>query len=86
MSVLGYAVAAVVLAVFAVIAWSLLKGAVHKVETLIVNGVAGVLILLFLNVYLGWGMPLNLATVLISAVFGLPGVGTLVALHLFGML
>jgi len=82
---LGYAVLAVVLAVFAFIAWSLLKGAVHRVETLIVNGVAGVLILLFLNIYLGWGMPLNLATVLISAVFGLPGVGALIFLHLFGM-
>ncbi|MBD3388525.1 MAG: sigmaK-factor processing regulatory BofA [Candidatus Altiarchaeales archaeon] len=81
-----YIAAAVILLAFLVLFWSLIKKLAVKASILLVNGLAGVLILFFLNHYLGWWIPVNLATVLVCALFGIPGVGALVVLHFFNMI
>ena len=81
-----YIIGGVVLVVLLVVLWEILKAVAHKSVTLLVNSVAGVLILLFLKYYLSWQIPLNIATMIICAIFGLAGVGTLVILYLAGMM
>jgi len=81
-----YLIAAAILLVLVLIGWSLIKSIIHKAALLIINGVAGVLILLILDLYLGWHIPLNSITIGICAVFGIPGVATLIILNLFGMM
>jgi len=80
-----YAAAAVVFLLLAALLWGLLKKVAARAFTLLVNSVAGLLILGFLNAYLGWSIPVNLQTLLVCGLFGIPGVGALVVLHLTGM-
>ena len=81
-----YLTAALILLFFTALFWDLLKKLASTATTMILNGVAGLLILLFLNTIIGWDIPLNIATVLVSALFGIPGVGTVVVLHFFNMI
>jgi hypothetical protein len=62
----------------------LLKILTKKAATLLVNSLAGILILLVLNNYLGWNIAINAATIIVCAIFGIPGIGTLIVLHLMG--
>ncbi len=81
-----YIAAAILLLVVVALGWGLLKKALAKATMLLLNGVAGLLILWFLNTYLCLGIPINIATVLVCGLFGIPGIGALVVLYFFGMI
>ena len=81
-----YLPAALVLFFAMVVVWVIAKHVVQKAGALILNSVAGVLMLLALNAFLGWRIPVNLTTLLACALFGLPAVGVLVVLYLSGMI
>jgi len=66
--------------------WGLIKKVAAKAVIALGNSIAGLLILAFLNIYLGMSVPVNLATVIVCALFGLPGVGALVVLNYFTMI
>jgi pro-sigmaK processing inhibitor BofA len=83
---MNYLVTGIVLLFVVALLWSLIKKIITSASKLIINSVAGVLILLFLNAYAGWGIEVNPATVLICGIFGVPGIGTLIILYLAGML
>jgi pro-sigmaK processing inhibitor BofA len=78
--------AGLVILTILILGWDIVKKLAAKASTLILNSVAGVLILLFLNVFLGWGIPIKIATLVVCGLFGIPGVGTLVILYLDGMI
>jgi hypothetical protein len=50
----------------------------------VVNSIAGLIAIFALNYIFQMGIPIGLATLLSTAIFGLPGVGTIVILKLFG--
>jgi pro-sigmaK processing inhibitor BofA len=81
-----YLVGGIVLLFLVALSWELIKSVASKFKTLLLNSLAGILILLFLKVYLGWGIPMNPATLLICGLFGLPGIGTVIILHIAGMI
>lgn len=69
----------IILAIFLYIFWKMLK-------KLLINSAVGIVLILVLHYVFMIDIPLNLTTVLIAALFGIPGVGTLLILHLGGML
>jgi len=83
---LQYIVAGLLLLVLVALLWDVLKHAAGKLAVIAVNSVAGLLILYFLNVYVGWRIPISLPTLVICGLFGIPGVATLVILYLFRMI
>lgn len=77
----GFAVAALVLIVLAVVV-------IKFVKKIVVNTVLGVLALLAINFFgspYGLKVNLNLVTVVVSALLGLAGVGALIILALLGI-
>jgi hypothetical protein len=83
---LEYIILVLILVLAASIVWGLIGKVVSTVTTLLINSIAGILILLFLNLYLGWNIPLTLPILLVCGLFGIPGVLTLILLFLFKML
>ncbi|MFH1055228.1 MAG: pro-sigmaK processing inhibitor BofA family protein [Candidatus Altiarchaeota archaeon] len=81
-----YLIALVVLVILAALGWDLIGKTAYKGAAILLNSIAGLLILLFLNMFLGWRIPVNLITVVICGLFGIPGIATLIILYLFGML
>jgi len=81
----NHVVAAVILVAAAALLWDLFKKIASTAGKLLLNSVAGVLILLFLNTFLRWNIPVNVATLVVCGLFGVPGVGTLILLYLFKM-
>ena len=75
-----------ILLLIVVIFWGTVKRIVSKAANLLINSIAGLLILLALNVLLGWKIPINLITLLVCGVFGIPGVSTLAILYYFDMI
>lgn len=80
---LQYVVAALILLVIAVLVWDLLKKLASKAAGGLINSVAGLLILVFLNKFLGWSIPIGLPSIIVCGLFGIPGVGSLIILHYF---
>ena len=70
---------------FGGIFWSVLKHSIKLTWALLVNIVLGLAAIIFLDI-LGFGIPINLVTILVAAIFGLLGVSVLALLSLFGML
>lgn len=56
------------------------------IKKVIINSVTGVFALLVLHYVFGVKIPLTLATLLITALFGLAGVGTMLILDIAGLL
>ena len=81
-----YVAAAILLIVFAAVFWTLIKKAAAKALVVLVNSISGLLILVFLNTYMYWSIPINLPTIIVCGLFGIPGVGALIILHSFGMI
>jgi pro-sigmaK processing inhibitor BofA len=75
-----------ILLVLVAIFWSSVKAIFSKAANVLINSVAGLLILLVLNLVFGWKIPISLITLLICGLFGIPGVATLVILYFFDML
>ena len=68
-----------ILAVLLYIFWKRLK-------KLLINSLVGIVLLLILQYVFMINIPINMFTLLVAALFGIPGVGTLLILHLGGML
>ena len=83
---MNYLMAAVVFLLTVLVFWDLIKKIMSSATKILVNGAAGVLILVFLNTYAGWDIPVNPATIIVCSVFGLPAIATLIILYLAGML
>lgn len=81
MSVLLILFIAVFLLLFGGILWSVLKHSLKIGWALLVNAVLGVLAIFFLDM-LGFGIPINNITLIISALFGLFGVAVLAILSI----
>ncbi len=71
------------LLLFGGILWSVLKYSLKLGWALLVNAVLGLMAIFFLDI-LGFGIPINNTTLLVSAVFGLPGVAVLATLSILG--
>lgn len=56
------------------------------IKKLLINSLVGVILILVLNLVFQVGIPLNLYVLAAVALFGLPAVGTLLILHMGGML
>lgn len=59
-----------------------------RLKKILVNTILGVLVLLAINFFgkeLGLQIPINFVTVLVSAIFGLAGVGAMILLSLLGI-
>jgi pro-sigmaK processing inhibitor BofA len=82
----NYLLAGIIILFLIVVFWGTLKKALSKASMIALNSIAGILILLFLRTLVGWDIPINLATLVVCGLFGIPGVGALVVLHLGGML
>jgi pro-sigmaK processing inhibitor BofA len=81
-----YVAAALVFLVLAGLLWGLIKKLASTAVVFIMNGIVGVLVLLFLNNYMDWAIPVNTPTLVVCGLFGIPGVGALIVLHLTGMI
>lgn len=56
------------------------------IKNLVANAILGLLALFALKFILGIAIPINIATLLVSAIFGLAGVGSLALLYFFGVI
>lgn len=57
-----------------------------RLKRLLINSLVGIILLLVLQYVFMIDIPINMFTILVAALFGIPGVGTLLILHLGGML
>ncbi|NYZ77581.1 pro-sigmaK processing inhibitor BofA family protein [Candidatus Micrarchaeota archaeon] len=73
------------LLLFGGILWSVLKHGLKLTWALLANTILGLVAIFFLNI-IGFGIPINTVTLLVSAIFGLLGVAVLALLAIFGML
>ncbi len=64
---------------------SVLRHSVGILGALLTNTILGLIAIFVLN-FLGFGIPINTVTLLLSAIFGLLGVAVLAFLMVFGML
>ncbi|MYL34396.1 pro-sigmaK processing inhibitor BofA [Pontibacillus yanchengensis] len=81
---------AIIIGIFLLIGFLLVAGAPMKPVRFIANGavkvVIGVLFLFFFNVFgasFGLHIPINAFTAIISGFLGIPGLASLIAIHLF---
>jgi len=79
MELLLYLAVGVALIVFLYLFWQLIK-------KLIINSLVGLLFLFLLKYAFQVPIPINLWTIVVTALFGLAGVGSLLLLYLGGML
>jgi pro-sigmaK processing inhibitor BofA len=83
----GLGVVLITLAVLVfILVWKIAKELFSKVIVLVLNSLAGLIILLTLNLLFKIDLPINAITLVVSGVFGLAGIGTLVLLKLGGMI
>ncbi|MDE1856860.1 MAG: pro-sigmaK processing inhibitor BofA family protein [Candidatus Micrarchaeota archaeon] len=78
----------IVLAIIAVIIYIIFKmgkSLVKLIVGLIANSVLGLFSILLLDYLLGLSIPVTYSTMIPTAIFGLPAVGTLVILRFFGI-
>ena len=84
-TVLGEFLLVVLIAVVLLIIFKLGKSILHFIFGIIANSVLGIIAIIILNSFFEIGIPLNATTLVPSALFGLPAVGTLVILRFFGV-
>ena len=85
MSVLLLFIAVLFILLFGGLIWSAVKRGLSIGLVLLANAVMGLIAIFLLN-FLGFGIPVNTITLIVSAVFGLAGVAVLALLALFGMI
>jgi inhibitor of the pro-sigma K processing machinery len=61
------------------------KAILKLIFGIIANSILGLVSMFVLNSVFGMGIPVELATIVSAALFGLPAVGTFVILRLFGI-
>lgn len=74
------------LLIAAAIIWWLIKKLAMQIGALIANSLMGMIVIFIANRLLEWSIPLNLPVLMVCAVFGLPGAGSIMLLYYFGML
>lgn len=57
-----------------------------KVLLFLLNSLSGIILLLIVVYVFDVSIPINIITVVITAIFGVAGIGTLLLLHLSGMI
>ena len=77
--ILTYIIVGIVLIAFIYLFWKMIK-------KLIINSVIGIILLLILHYVFFIEIPINLTTMVVTALFGLAGVGSLLILHIGGMI
>lgn len=78
----------ILIALIAIVLWLIFnigKSILKLVFGVIANSILGLISIFILDYVLKIGIPIKLYTLLIAALFGLPGVGTLVILRLFNV-
>ena len=83
-ALLSEIVLAFLIAVVLFIIFKIGKKILKLVFGIIINSILGVIAFLALNYLFGMEIPIELATMVPTALFGLPAVGTLIILKLFG--
>ena len=84
-TLLGEAVLVILIAVVLFIIFKLGKSILKIIFGIIANSILGIIAIFALNYFLGIGIPIEFTTMLPTALFGLPAVGTLVILRFFGI-
>ncbi|MFH1403030.1 MAG: pro-sigmaK processing inhibitor BofA family protein [Candidatus Altiarchaeota archaeon] len=69
-----------------IITWSIIQKLIQRLLVLVLNSVGALSLLLALHYLMDVDIPINYATLIITTLFGFPGVGTLIFLHFFGMI
>ncbi len=82
---LGEIVLIALIAVVLFIIFKLGKSILKLLFGIIANSVLGLIAIFVLDYFLNLGVPIGLATMVPTAIFGLPAVGTLVILRFFGI-
>jgi pro-sigmaK processing inhibitor BofA len=85
MSVVEYVILAGAALIVLSLFWSFIKNIAVKASTLILNSALGLAVLFVLN-WFGFSIPIILPTILVCGLFGLPGIASLVILHLFRLI
>ncbi|MGC8647626.1 MAG: hypothetical protein ACP5SA_02270 [Candidatus Micrarchaeia archaeon] len=91
MGILGSSIASEIILVLAIalvlfIVFKIGKLLLKIIFGIIANSILGVIAIYTLNYFFALGIPLALPEIIASALFGLPAVGTIVILKLFGVL
>lgn len=73
-------------AVLFIVVWKIAKKVVAKLAVLLFNSLAGLIVLLTLNLLFDASIPVNPFTVGVTGLFGLAGIGTLILLKVGGII
>jgi lipopolysaccharide export LptBFGC system permease protein LptF len=84
-TLLGEVILVIMIVVVLFIIFKLGKSILHLLFGIIANSILGVIAILLLDYFLNFGIPIAWATMVPTALFGLPSVGTLVILRFFGI-
>lgn len=68
-------------AVIIMVLWKILEDP----KEIAVNSIIGIVSLWLINQYLGWGIPINWLTMLITGLAGIPGLILIVLMHFLGL-
>jgi lipopolysaccharide export LptBFGC system permease protein LptF len=82
---LGEIILIALIAIVLFIIFKLGKAILKLLFGIIANSILGLIAIFVLNYFLNLGIPIELATMVPTAIFGLPAVGTLVILRFFGV-
>ena len=74
-----------IIAAILVILFVVIKEFLKLIAGIIINSILGLIALYILNTFFSLQIPLALYTIIPTALFGLPAVGTFVILRLFGI-
>jgi len=84
-SLLSELLVAIAIMVVLFIVFKVGKGLFKLLFGIVTNSVLGLLVIFAVNRWLGMGIPYTLAILLPTAIFGLPGIGTIILLKLMGV-
>jgi SigmaK-factor processing regulatory protein BofA len=84
-ALLSEAILVILIALVLFIIFKLGKSLLKIIFGLIANSILGILAIFILDYFFSIGIPLEVATLVPTALFGLPAVGTLILLRFFGI-
>ncbi len=84
-TLLSEAILVILIALVLFIIFKLGKSLLRIIFGLIANSILGILAIFLLDYFFNIGIPLEVATLVPTALFGLPAVGTLILLRFFGI-
>ena len=84
-SILSEAIIGIIIVLILFVFFFVIKKVLKLILVIVINSVLGVASIFLLNQYAGLQIPIAAYTLIPSALFGLPAVGTFVILRLFGI-